>query len=154
MNINLNKLSVVIGEKKEDSHKNAVFMIFNENIEYSHLTKEPINYEEHSKWWDNIFDDEWIYLIKLESEYIGYIRLTKKRTLLKDKHEISIALRKKYQKLGIGPYAYDLFERKIKKQGVLEIIARTENNNLAGQKFFEKINFKKVQVKYKKELID
>lgn len=152
MEIDLNNISIKIADKDNENHKRCVLKIFNENIQYFHLTKEPISYDNHSKWWDANFKKEYIYLILFHAEIVGYIRLTKKRTETKEKHEISIALLKQYQKSKVGSYSYKLFENEIKKLGVKEIIANTEISNIIGQNFFESNNFSKYMIKFKKKI--
>ncbi|MFX1256288.1 MAG: GNAT family N-acetyltransferase [Promethearchaeota archaeon] len=152
MNINFKNITVIPANKENELHKKGVLKVFNENIEYFHLTEKLVSYEEHSKWWDNAFEDEYIYVILYKTKVCGYIRLTKRKTNSKEKYEISIALRKKIQKYGIGSYAYNLFENEMKKAGIPEIIAITVSKNILGQKFFEKNKFKKNLNRYKKIL--
>lgn len=152
MKIDLNSLSLVLADKNNEIHKKGVFKVFNENIEYFFLTSKPISYEQHSKWWNTIFNKEIIYIIIYQSNVCGYIRLTKERTNTKGKNEISIAILKEYQNASIGTFAYKLFEEEMKKRGISEIIAITNIKNTLGQKFFEKNNFRKSLIKYIKKL--
>jgi len=144
------KISLILAEKENEDHKKGILNVFNENIQYSHLTKEPVSYEDHSKWWENAFEDEYIYIILYEKNITGYIRLTKHETKTKENHEISIAISEGFQKSGIGTYAYNLFEIEMKKKGIQEIIANTEIDNILGQKFFKKNKFKKTLTRYEK----
>lgn len=152
MEIDLKKVSLIPAEKNNEDHKKGVRKVFNENIEFFHLTSEPVPYENHSRWWAGAFNKEFIFIISYQSEICGYIRLTKERTNIKEKHEISIAVLKKYQKSGIGTYIYKIFEKEMKKLGVSEIISYIDMNNEAGQKFFEKNNFKRSYIRYLKKL--
>ena len=152
LKIDFNQIFIIPAEKDNEEHKKRILSIFNENIEFFHLTSDPISYEDHSKWWNDNFDKEYIYLIIFENEILGYIRLTKIRTDMKEKNEISIALLKKYQNTGIGSAAYKLFENEVKKVGIDEIIANTEIGNKKAQKFFVDNNFSKSMIKYHKKL--
>lgn len=136
------RVKVIQAEINNEAHKKGIWSVKNENLDYSIVTNKFIPYEEHNKWWDTIFDDEYIFVIVYESEVCGYIRLTKKRTSFKEKNEISISLAKKFQDSGLGSYAYNLFEAKMKKNGINQIIALTHINNELGKKFFEKNKFK------------
>ena len=152
LKIDLKKLALIPADKENESHKWGILLVFNQNIKYSYLTKKPLSIEEHNKWWETAFGKEYIYVIKYESEVCGYIRLTKERTISKEKYEISIALLEEFQKFGVGSYTYNLFENEMKKKGIPEIIAQTEFENTLGQRFFEKNKFKKILIKFKKIL--
>lgn len=151
LNIDFNQIKLIPAEKDNEIHKKGILKVFNENINNFHLTSEPVSYENHYKWWDRNFEKEFIYVIIHNSEICGYIRLTKNRTNTKEKHEISIAILKKYQKLGIGTFAYKLFEKKMKKIGINEIIVNNQIENETGQRFFENLEFKKSLIKYIKK---
>lgn len=148
----LEKIKIIKAEISNNIHKKSVWTVFNENVEFFHLTKRPVLYEEHSKWWEQAFEKEYIFLILYGDEICGYIRLSKHQTENKEKHEISIALLKKFQNLGIGTFAYQLFEKEMKQIGISEIIANTELENEVGQKFFEKCGFKRINTRFIKEL--
>ncbi len=150
MDIDYNKIGVIPAEIDNENHKKGILKVFNENIKYFHLTKESVSYEDHSKWWSQAFNNEIIYVIIYEQMVTGYIRLTKFKTDTKEENEISIALSKKFQKSGLGSHAYQIFEKKMKKIGISKIIANTENDNVLGQKFFEKNKFKKKDYRYVK----
>ncbi|MHA1284344.1 MAG: GNAT family N-acetyltransferase [Promethearchaeota archaeon] len=152
MKIKFENIIIIPAEKENNLHKEGILKVFNENIEFFHLTRKPITKEEHNKWWAKVFEDEIIYMIFYKTNICGYIRLTKKRTNSKEKYEISIALSKKFQNLGIGSYAYKLFENEMIKRGITKIIAYTAIKNSAGQKFFEKNKFKKTFIRYEKKI--
>ena len=123
-----------------------------ENIQFNIITSEPVLYEDHCKWWENSFDREFIYIILYQSVVCGYIRLTKEQTQSKEKNEISIAVSKKYQNSGLGSIAYSLFEERMKKCGVSEIIAITDIRNELGQRFFEKNKFERTHIRFVKKI--
>jgi len=150
--INSEKIKIIEAEKENEHHRREVWNVFNENIEFFYLTNNPVPYEDHCKWWDNAFNQEYIYLISIDFKIIGYIRLTKGKTNNKDKNEISIAISKKFQNQGIGMYAYKKFEKEMKLLSVNEIIAKTSFKNELGREFFEKNNFKKSQMRYTKKI--
>lgn len=152
MKIDISQVKLVSAEKNNENHKKGVWNVFNENIEFFHLTKNPISYEEHKKWWEIVFNTEFIFVILYRTIICGYIRLTKVSTNTKNNHEISIALSKKYQNSGIGSYAYDIFEKEITNKGISKIIANTDIRNKKGQKFFEKKKYLKTTIKYFKKL--
>ncbi len=154
MNIDFNQIKIIKAEKENEMHKKGIWVVYNQNIEFNLITTEPITYENHCKWWESVFEQEFIYIILYQSVLCGYIRLTKKRTRNKEKNEISIAISKKYHKSGLGTYAYSIFEKEMIKIGITEIIALTDIRNLGGQKFFEKNNFKKGYIKYIKKIKD
>lgn len=154
LNLNFEQIKVFIAEKENEMHKKGVWTVFNENLGFNLITTESIPYENHCKWWESAFEQEFIYVVLYQSILCGYIRLTKKRTSNKEKNEISIAISKKYHKSGLGTYAYSIFENEMKKIGVTEIIALTDIRNLGGQKFFEKNNFKKGHIRYVKKIKD
>jgi len=149
---NLEKVRVLKADKDNEKHRESVWNIFNGNIEYFHLTSSPISYEEHCKWWETAFEKEYIYVIQLELDICGYIRLSKFRTDTKEKHEISIALSKDAQYLGIGSIALKLFEIEMSNMGISKIIANTEINNKIGQNFFEKNGFLKSLIRFEKRI--
>lgn len=150
----INSDDIIVEEAVQSNleHKKRILQIFNENIEFFYLTKEPITYVEHSKWWKSAFIDEFIYIIKYKAEIHGYIRLTKNKTVSKEKHEISIALSDEVKKMGIGSIAYKKFERIIRKKNIKKIIAHTIYSNKIARDFFERNNFKKSMIKYSKNL--
>lgn len=150
LNIDFDKINVIPAQKDNEDHKKGILKVFNENIKYFHLTKEPVSYEDHSKWWAQAFIDEFIYVIIYEKEITGYIRLTKYKKETKEENEISIAISEKFQKSGFGTHAYQLFESEMKKIGINKIIAITERDNVLGQRFFEKNKFKKILYRYVK----
>ncbi|MBN1800513.1 MAG: GNAT family N-acetyltransferase [Candidatus Lokiarchaeota archaeon] len=152
MNIEKKAITVIPAEKENKTHSKGVWTIFNEDIGYKILTTKEIPYEDHLKWWDQVFNDEYIYIIQFKSEICGYIRLTKKHTSTKEKHEISIAISKKYQGTGLSHTAYSLFESEMKKFGVTQIIAKTHYENAKSQHFFEKIGFEKSYIKFSKNI--
>ena len=119
----------------------------NANLDYSSKSSEPVSYEKHKEWWEQIFDKEHMYVIIYDSEVCGYIRFTKMETKSKEKNEISIALLKKFQNKGLGTFAYEYFEKEMAKYGITEIIAVTNIKNNMGQRFFEKNKFEKTQNK-------
>ena len=138
LSYNFDNIKVIPAEKENESHKKGVWNIFNESIEVNIITHEPVPYEKHCKWWENVFEKEYVYIIQYQSAVCGYIRLTKKKSNLKEKNVISISLVKKCQSVGIGTHAYRLFEDKMKEIGVTQIVALTVMSNKIGQKFFEK----------------
>jgi len=137
----LGQVTVVPAEKGDDTHRDGLWRVFNENLDANIITHEPVPYKNHRKWWETVFEYEFVYIILCQSSMCGYIRLTKNNTHSKEKGMISIALTKKFQQLGIGTYAYKLFETYIKEKGVNQIIALTVLSNTIGQEFFEKNNF-------------
>ncbi len=150
MNIDFDKVAVIPAKKDNENHKCGIFKVFNENIKYFHLTKNPISFEDHTKWWLQAFNEEIIYVVIYENKVEGYIRLTKFKTDTKEENEISIAISKKFQNSGFGSRAYRLFESKIKKIGIKKIVANTVKDNVLSQKFFEKNKFKKKDYRYVK----
>jgi len=152
MNMDLHQVKVIPANKKDDLHKKAVWKIFNENIGYNLVTTKKVSYKQHCKWWDKIFQKEYVYLILYNFEICGYIRLSKKGTNSREINEISIALSKKFQTKGIGSVAYKLFEKEMKQKGINRIIALTDIKNIKSQKFFEKNSFKKAHIRYVKEI--
>lgn len=152
MKVDLNKVGLILAEIKKELHRKSVWQIFNENIEYFHLTNHPVSYKNHCLWWEKAFDEEFIFLITYNSEICGYIRLSKENTKTKEKYEISVVLSKDVQNYGIGSIAYKLFENEMKMRGVKEIIAKTLQTNQRGQQFFEKNNFTRSMIRFKKEI--
>jgi RimJ/RimL family protein N-acetyltransferase len=152
MDTDFDKIWLTLAQKDNNIHKKRIWEIFNENIEFFHQTSKKVPYEDHCKWWIEIFDKEYIYIIMYKSDICGYIRLTKEKTEFKDKHEISIGLSKIFQNFGIGSYAYHLFEVEMKLLGISEIIAKTELKNLGGQRFFQKNGFKDILIISKKKI--
>ena len=152
LSIDRNLIELIPAEKNNENYKKRVLEIFNENIDFFNLTDKLISYEEHSKWWDSIFEKEYLYLILFKTEVQGYIRLSKINTFSKEKHEISIALSTKNQNRGIGSIAYQLFEKEMKKKGIKEIVAKTMDENKRGQNFFEKNNFQRSMVRFVKKI--
>lgn len=152
LRIDFEQIKVIPAEKENEEHKKSIWNVFNENLGYNLITSEPVPYEKHSIWWERVFENEYIYVILYKSKVCGYIRLTKYRTELKEKDEISIALKNEFQKMGIGSYAFNLFENKIKEIGITQIVAITDFRNKLGQKFFEKNDFKKFHIRYVKKL--
>lgn len=150
--VDLNEVSVIPAEKENHMHKKGIWKVFNENIEFSFLTSEPVSFENHCKWWENAFDSEYIYVILYQKEVHGYIRLTKEQTISKEKNEISIAVSKQFHKSGLGSVAYNLIEKEMKEAGISEIIAITDIRNILGQKFFEKNKFKISHKRYVKRI--
>ncbi len=152
MNIDRRLIEIIPAEKNNEKHKKRVLEIFNQNINFFNMTNRIISYEEHSKWWDSIFKKEKIYLILFKGEVQGYIRLSKMKTISKEKHEMSIALASKNQNCGIGSIAYQMFEKEMKKKGIKEIVAKTMDENKRAQNFFEKNNFQRSMVRYIKKI--
>ena len=142
MDYNFDKIKVIPAEKENETHKKGVWKAFNENIDVNFITHETVPYEEHCKWWENVFEKEYVYIIQYQSTVCGYIRLTKKESSSKEKNVISISLVRKFQNVGIGTHAYKLFEEKMKEIGVTQIVALTVTSNKVGQKFFEKNKYK------------
>jgi len=151
LKIDLKQVSLIESDPHNIYHKKSVWKIFNENLEFF-LTNKSVTFEDHCKWWKEVFLREYIYLILFKSKICGYIRLTKYKTDNKDKHEISMAITKKYQNLGIGTYAYNLFEKEIKKFKINKIIAIVKVKNIIGQNFWKKNGFIEHPVKYIKQL--
>jgi RimJ/RimL family protein N-acetyltransferase len=137
-------ISVNLADKNRESHRRGVWIAFNENLDYNIITTKPISYENHCKWWEKAFDKEYIYIVLFNEDVCGYIRLTKKGDGPKTVNEISIAIIRKLQNLGIGSYAYKLFEKKITKRSILKIVAKVLPNNLKAQRFFIKNGFKQI----------
>ncbi len=152
LKINFEQIQVIIAEKDNNLHKKGIWIVFNENLEYTLITKEPISYKKHCKWWERAFEKEYIYVILYKLEVVGYIRLTKVRTNSKEINEISIALLSQFQKFGVGAYTYKLFEEHMKKIGIKKIVAITDYRNEGGRKFFEKNGYEKSHIRYAKEL--
>ena len=138
------EISVNPADKNRESHQRGVWIAFNENIGFNLITTKPISYENHCKWWEKAFDKEHIYVVLFKEEVCGYIRLTKKGETPKKINEISIAIIRKLQNSGIGSYAYNLFEQKIKKRSISKIVARVLPDNMNAQKFFIKNGFKQI----------
>ncbi len=152
MNIDYEEIKVIPANKDDKAHKKGIWFIKNENLDFSLISDEKISYKQHNNWWKGIFEIEYIYIILYKSEVSGYIRLTKLRTKSKEEHEISIAIAKKYQNIGFGTYALKIFEKKMRKIGIHQIIAFTHFNNELGQKFFEKNRFNKTYLRYVKKI--
>ncbi len=150
--IDLVQVKVIPAEKQSDEHKKNVWKIFNENLEFTLTTHEPVPYDHHCEWWETVFEKEYIYVILYETVVCGFIRLTKFSYGSKEPYEISIALGKEFQNSGIGSIGYRLFENEMKKIAIPQIIAKTIGKNIIGQTFFEKNDFKKFIVKYIKKL--
>lgn len=150
--LNYKDIELKLAQKDSESHKKAVWEVFNENIEFFHITSKKVPFADHCKWWEENFDKEYIYIIMYKSEFCGYIRLTKKKTINKKRYEISIALRELFQKSGIGSHAYQLFEKEMKYLGIPEIIANTEIDNTLSKNFFKKNGFIKTNLTFKKKI--
>ena len=112
LSINLKNVSLVLAEKNNQKHRYGVWKVFNENLKFFHETQEPISYRDHCKWWENAFDNEYIYVALYKNQVCGYIRITKRKTNSKEKHEISIALSTNI------PYLIVLCSGKMKKTGI------------------------------------
>lgn len=147
MEFRLENVNVIPVDKKNELHKNGIWSVKKENLDYTVVKKNFISYENHSKWWEKAFEKEYIYIMTYKSDICGYIRLTKIKTQIKEKNEISLALAKKYQNKGIGTYAYKIFEDDIRKKGITKIIAITDSDNKAGKMFFENNGFIKDSIK-------
>ncbi|MFX1451343.1 MAG: GNAT family N-acetyltransferase [Promethearchaeota archaeon] len=143
MSLDIQNIKIISAEKKNENHKKWIWKIRNENLDFNLITTKAISYENHSEWWENVFDKEYVYLIMNKNDICGYIRLTKDQSSTKEKNEISIAIAKQIQNIGIGSYAYKLFENEMIKLGIKKIIAITHKNNNAGKNFFEKNKFEK-----------
>ncbi len=141
MRYDLKQVRVIPAKRGDVAYREGVWRVFNENLDANIITHEPVPYENHCKWWETVFEYDYIYIILYQSSLCGYLRLTKNKTSSKEKGMISIALAKKFQQFGIGTYAYKLFEACMKKKGVNQIIALTVLSNISGQEFFEKNNF-------------
>jgi len=152
LKLDYKQIKLIPAEKENDLHKKGVWYVFNENVGYNFITTKPVLYEDHCKWWEIAFENEYIYIISYKSEICGYIRLTKRRTTSKELNEISIALSKSFQKTGIGSYAYQLFEEELKNLRINQIVAVVNIKNKLGQIFFEKNNFNKTYIRYNKVL--
>jgi len=146
MDINFEKIKLIPAQKINEFHKKGVRRVFNDNLDANINTHEPVPFENHCKWWETVFENEYVYIILYQSSMCGYIRLTKNKTSSKEKSLISIALAKKFQHFGIGTYAYKLFEASMKENGVNQIIALTVLSNKVGQEFFEKNNFELIDI--------
>ena len=129
MEKNYKNVYVIPADKENKKHKKGVWSVKNENLDYTVINEDFVPYENHSKWWENAFEKEYIYIVLYKSKVCGYIRLTKITSKIKEKNEISIALAKKFQNLGIGTYAYKIFEHEIRMKGITNIIAITNINN-------------------------
>ena len=138
----LDQVKVILAKKGDETYRDGLWRVFNENLDANIITHEPVPYEIHCKWWETVFESEYVFVILYQSSMCGYIRLTKNKTSSKEKDVISIALAKKFHHSGIGTYAYKLFEACMKEKGVNQIIALTVLSNKMGQEFFEKNNFK------------
>lgn len=152
--MNIKRKTVEIKEAHVNNYhyRKEIWKIFNENLEFTNITDKPVSYKDHCKWWEKIFNFEYIYIILCESEICGYIRITKVSTKNKEKNEISIALSKKYHNKGIGSYAYSLFEEEIKRKGIKRVVANTLFKNKKGIKFFKSNDFVKTHIKFIKKL--
>ncbi|HEC39578.1 hypothetical protein LCGC14_0577370 [marine sediment metagenome] len=142
MDIDFEKIKLIQAQKENKFHKKGIWRVFNENLDANIITHESVSYENHCKWWETVFENEYVYIILYQSSMCGYIRLTKNKTSSKEKSVISIALAQKFQHFGIGTYVYKLFEASLKEKGVNQIIALTSLSNKIGQEFFEKNNYK------------
>ena len=140
-------LDVIPAEKDNEAHRKGVWIVKNENIDYSRRTTEEILYEAHCIWWDNHFEKQYFYIVVIETEVIGYIRIPKEHPSTQDINEISIALKKEYRDKGMGSQAYGLFEKHMKNIGLSYIVAHTHVMNKNAQKFFEKNGFRKEEIK-------
>ena len=150
--MNFDKIKLRPAEKLNEEHRRGVWDVFNENIGFNLITSEPIAYEDHCKWWETAFENEYIYVILYDDVVSGYIRLTKTRTESKEKNEISIAVSKILSNSGLGSFAYQQFEKEMKKLGIKSIIALTNFKNELGKKFFEKNGFRKDYIRYVKDI--
>lgn len=142
MRYDLEQVRVIPAKRGDVTYREGIWRVFNENLDANIITHEPVPYENHCKWWETVFENEYVYIILYQSSMCGYIRLTKNKTNSKEKSLISIALAKKFHHIGIGTYAYKLFEACMKEKGVNQFIALTILSNKIGQEFFEKNNFK------------
>lgn len=152
MSVDYKKIQIVKAKQENENHRNGIWNIRNENLGYTFSNNDHFSFENHCKWWENVFKQEYVYLILYKSKISGYIRLTKIRTILKEKNEISIAIIKNFHNTGMGSYALKLFEEEMKKIGITEIIANTDINNELGKRFFEKNDFNKTFIRYLKKL--
>lgn len=141
MRYDLQQVRVIPAKKGDVTYREGLWRVFNENLDANIITHEPVPYENHCKWWETVFENEYVYTILYQSSMCGYIRLTKNKTSSKEKSVISFALAKKFHHFGIGTYAYKIFEASMKEKGVKQIIALTILSNKIGQEFFEKNNF-------------
>jgi len=152
MDLNFDQIMVIPAEKENEAYRKGIWEVYNENVESNLITSEPITYEDHCEWWEGIFEREYIFVIIYRLKVSGYIRLTKIEMAPKRKHEISIAIRKKFQNTGFGTKAYEKWENLVRELGIKKIHALTIIENKLGQNFFEKNKFKKVSIRFEKEL--
>lgn len=98
--------------------------------------KKKISFKEHTKWFFQFKKNKnnKIYIIILNSEKIGYIRTTKSS---KD-HLVSIAIKKKFTKIGIGKKSLLNFEKKTKIKG---LTAHVLKKNIKSLYFFFSCNY-------------
>ncbi len=150
--MDIKAISIIPADRNNEHHSKGVWNVFNDNIGFNVLTTEKVSFENHSKWWNRAFEDEYIYLVLFKDEICGYIRLAKRRTNSKEQNEISIAILNKYHGTGLGTHAYSLFEKEMKKKGIDSIVAITHFNNKKGRSFFEKNGFENIFIKYFKKL--
>ena len=129
---------------KSNNPKISYFLFNLRNKSYvkrNSINKKNLKFSQHKKWFDNFFKKKNIlYIITKKKIMIGYIRLEK----IKKYYNISWAILKKYQKMGLMKKSL-ILATKSKKYKYKALIKKT---NIASIYIAEKAKFKR---KYKKK---
>jgi RimJ/RimL family protein N-acetyltransferase len=99
--------------------------------------------EEHIEWITPVFlglTSKQLFIIEDRGTPAGYMRLD---LLEKGKAEVSIALIKDFQGKGLGTKALKSALSEAKRQNATNVLATVHKDNVASQKLFEKLGFKK-----------
>lgn len=143
-----NLKSAITLRKVNFSDKNFVLKLYNFNsIKDKFFNNKVINSKDHILWLKNKIDlKEPFYIIQAKKTRIGYIRY---RKLNSKKFEISLAVREKYQGLGLAKKAFFLSIKKLKYNKV-NIIAKVKKKNIESSDFFTRCGFvEKKKLKFK-----
>lgn len=121
-----------------------LFNLYNQGILGGYFKKKKeISYDHHKSWFSEALKSNNLknYILLYKSNKIGYIRL---QLIGRRSVTISIIIKKKYRKLGLGSYYLDRSLKKAKKLNIKKIYAEVLKNNNHSKLFFEKNNFKKI----------
>lgn len=118
---------------------NFVLNLYNFHVQNNiFFTKKKVRMHDHLTWMKYALKKpNYFYITYYKKKKIGYLRYERKS----DKnYEISIAIKDKFQKKGLGEITFLKTRNKIKK---FNIISKIKKNNKKSLKFFQKLGFKK-----------
>jgi len=146
--VDLKKEKIFKVRKANIKDAKFTFNLFNENVSNKKFfTKKKINFNDHLKWYENRIKKKFFYICYAK-ERIGFLRL---ENISKKDLSVSIAIGRKYQNKNYGKNFFEeILDKKIIKK--YNIWAFIKSKNLASNKFFKTLGFKKrKENKYRKE---